>query len=234
MTLRFDWDWQAAPEVKAPELAVTWSRLRIDVAGVTATLVEERASAHGGAVEWLDSALRSLSESQGPHVHVEPVALPFGERARPWEVGYERASRLRASLGSEPTAMVDLEDLATVVSVAAPAPPGIAGLVDASADTTTVVLSSGASRTGQRFSGARALGRRSFDGRQGQMLLRATLRQYAERVERAFAAEFLAPAVGVAELLQQDFTDSAIEKLALHYGVSPRVIEHQVENQVAA
>lgn len=66
------------------------------------------------------------------------------------------------------------------------------------------------------------------------MLLRATLRQYAERVERAFAAEFLAPAVGVAELLQQDFTDSAIEKLALHYGVSPRVIEHQVENQVAA
>lgn len=47
MTLRFAWDWESAPPVRTPELAATWSRLRIDVAGVTATLVEERSAAHG-------------------------------------------------------------------------------------------------------------------------------------------------------------------------------------------
>jgi hypothetical protein len=47
VTLKFEWAWESAPEVRAPELAATWARLRIDVAGVTATLVEERDSAHG-------------------------------------------------------------------------------------------------------------------------------------------------------------------------------------------
>lgn len=410
MTLRFSWDWQAAPEVKAPELAATWSRLRIDLAGATATLVEERSSGHGvrksldvptyplaewiafnwwsarapaarpdnqglrltragdgfpwpdltlrpgpgyiaaslhpldrdpyfvrflssldavldadatidelsrfvdatvrrleeegitgtplqdewraitiseqpeeefclvaaalgldpydmdadetravlgmgdsvgsgplrldlasgvdlgelpAAVQWLDGALRSLGKTPAPRFHLERIGLPFGERVRPWEVGFERARRLRMRLGFEPTTPIVLEDLASVVSVDAPAPPGIAGLVGAGADTTTLVLGSGVSRTTQRFSGARALGRRSFDDREGEILLTATRRQYAEQVERAFAAEFLAPAAGVAELLEQDYTDTAIEKLALQYDVNPRVIEHQVENQLA-
>lgn len=188
---------------------------------------------HAG-LQWLNSAQRRLDTVVSPPLHLDTAPLPFGERVRPWDVGYERARHLRARLDSAPTAPIDLAGLATVVSVDTPAPPGIAGLVGAHGDETTVVLGAETSSTTRRFGGARALGRRTFDGREGQVLLTATRRQYAEQVERAFAAEFLAPAEGVAELLKQDYTDPAIERLALHYNVDPRVIEHQVENQVTA
>lgn len=178
--------------------------------------------------------MNRLGRASGRHLRLEAVPLPFGERVPPWEVGYERARQLRASLGRRPTELIDLSDLATLVSVDTPAPPAIAGLVGAKGDETTVVLGAGISPMAQRFSGARALGRRTFDGREGEILLTATRRQYAEQVERAFAAEFLAPADGVAELLNQDYTDTAFERLALHYRVNPTVIEHQIENQIPA
>jgi Zn-dependent peptidase ImmA (M78 family) len=57
---------------------------------------------------------------------------------------------------------------------------------------------------------------------------------YADRVERAFAAEFLAPADGLREILMGDYSDSAQQIAADRLGVSPSVIEHQIDNQLAA
>jgi Zn-dependent peptidase ImmA (M78 family) len=62
---------------------------------------------------------------------------------------------------------------------------------------------------------------------------------YTERqkVERAFAAELLAPADGIRKLLGTDPRDAVPEDLdgiAEHFGVSSMVIEHQVENQLLA
>lgn len=45
--LRFEWEWESAPEVRAPELRATWASLRIDVGDITATLVEDRSSRSG-------------------------------------------------------------------------------------------------------------------------------------------------------------------------------------------
>ena len=56
-----------------------------------------------------------------------------------------------------------------------------------------------------------------------------------QRVERAFAAEILAPAVGVEEMLGATsyvYFDE-LERVANHFDVSTRVIRHQAENQLA-
>jgi Zn-dependent peptidase ImmA (M78 family) len=57
-----------------------------------------------------------------------------------------------------------------------------------------------------------------------------------QKVERAFAAELLAPAQGVAERLGNDgvaVTSEDIEAVAQHFDVSAMVIQHQVENQLS-
>lgn len=44
-SLRIEWDWEAAPLIKAPELRATFARLRIFVGDECITLVEDRESA---------------------------------------------------------------------------------------------------------------------------------------------------------------------------------------------
>jgi Zn-dependent peptidase ImmA (M78 family) len=58
---------------------------------------------------------------------------------------------------------------------------------------------------------------------------------YRQAVERAFAAELLAPAEGIARLLDsppEAVSDEELEQIAEHFAVSPVVIEHQVSNQL--
>jgi Zn-dependent peptidase ImmA (M78 family) len=62
-----------------------------------------------------------------------------------------------------------------------------------------------------------------------------TAHTYRQRIERAFAAELLAPAEGIAELLEsppETASQEELEQIALRYGVSPVVIEHQVRNHL--
>jgi Zn-dependent peptidase ImmA (M78 family) len=57
-----------------------------------------------------------------------------------------------------------------------------------------------------------------------------------QKIERAFAAELLAPAAGVAERISAyPSTDDLdeIEETADHFRVSPMIIEHQIRNQLA-
>jgi Zn-dependent peptidase ImmA (M78 family) len=58
---------------------------------------------------------------------------------------------------------------------------------------------------------------------------------YRQRIERAFAAELLAPAEGIAELLKSrpdSATQDEIETIARRFGVSSMVIDHQVRNRL--
>jgi hypothetical protein len=54
---------------------------------------------------------------------------------------------------------------------------------------------------------------------------------YAARIGRAFAAELLAPAAGLAA-----FTDargeSSVVEAAAHYGVNEQLVVHQLDNQL--
>ena len=56
-----------------------------------------------------------------------------------------------------------------------------------------------------------------------------------QKTDRAFAAELLAPAEGIAELLHGEpasATQEELDEVAEHYGVSPMVISHQIQNQL--
>jgi Zn-dependent peptidase ImmA (M78 family) len=70
--------------------------------------------------------------------------------------------------------------------------------------------------------------------RQHSFMLSAA-RGHDERVAGAFAAELLAPAEGIRRSLEalgrQD--DAALEAVAWHYGVSPLLVRHQYDNQLA-
>jgi hypothetical protein len=88
---------------------------------------------------------------------------------------------------------------------------------------------------GKRFGQARALGRILARPEQQQFVLSAA-RSHDERVARAFAAELLAPAEGIRQTLDAlgKADDSALEAVAQRFRVSPLLVRHQYDNQIAA
>jgi hypothetical protein len=152
----------------------------------------------------------------------------------PWRIGYERARRFRLLLDLSVTEPAPIDELVTVHQTGSPAPVNIDGLINAEGSAALdVVVGSGGSAKATRFAAARAIGRHSLAPIGGKSLLtRAT--QYTERTERAFAAELLAPANGIEELLAGDFSDDAIQRAAEHFNVNAILVQHQFDNQIAA
>jgi Zn-dependent peptidase ImmA (M78 family) len=113
---------------------------------------------------------------------------------------------------------------------------GIQGFAIVSADRCGVVLGDQYSgTTARRFGQARALGRILARPGQQQFVLSAA-RSQDEKVARAFAAELLAPATGIRSVLDAigRADDSAMEVAARRFQVSPLLIRHQYDNQLAS
>ena len=82
---------------------------------------------------------------------------------------------------------------------------------------------------GRRFSFCRALAEVLAYPGSDTLLTRA----HSERQQRnrAFAAEFLVPSTGLRKMISRSVLDDEdIDELAVEYGVSSRVIEHQIMN----
>jgi hypothetical protein len=75
------------------------------------------------------------------------------------------------------------------------------------------------------------LSRGLFDPNSGTQIVAHSL-GIRDRIERAFAAELLAPAEGVAVLLGGDLSSVAREKVAHNFGVDRLLLDHQIENQL--
>lgn len=190
--------------------------------------MSEAESAHA----WLRDALDHIEAvTDAPSLALPFEPLPLGRWERPWRVGYERAERVRDLVGVSPDERLDVEDLVVIAGVQSGAPPRIAGLARARGEGTAVAVPSKASDRARRFAGARAIGRRTFDDSPGGLLLTGR-DEYAAKVERAFAAEFLAPAAGLERFLGESTSDESLIRAADEFGVSFRVIEHQLENQL--
>lgn len=183
---------------------------------------------------WLLEASRSLD----PH----PISLPaLGSLdwssiagVAPWRIGYERARRLRLLLDLAPTEPAPIDALISVRQTQSSAPLNVDGLIGSEGPSSlAVVVGASASGTTKRFAAARAVGRYSLAPIPRRSLLTRTT-QYTERTERAFAAELLAPAGGIAELLAGDLSDDALQRAAEHFGVHTILVQHQVDNQIAA
>lgn len=193
------------------------------------TQLSEAESAHA----WVRDALDRI-ESMGsvpPSLALPFEPLPLGRWERPWRVGYDRAVRVRELLGLPPDERLDVEDLVAIAGVRSGAPHRIAGLAQARGEGTAVAVPSEASERARRFAGARAIGRRTFDDSRGGLLL-TRREEYAAKVERAFAAEFLAPAAGLDLFLGGSTSDESLIRAADEFGVALLVIEHQLENQL--
>jgi hypothetical protein len=159
------------------------------------------------------------------------VSSPNG--GRPWERGWEQARRAREAIGLDSDQTLEVDDFVTVVVEPHDDPGLIAlgGITDSEGH--ALVSRQHMNDTARRFATARALWHFAA-GENGRFLL-TDAHTDRQKIERAFAAELLAPALGV----QHFISDNAgvigyelLEGAADHFGVSPFVIRHQAENQL--
>jgi len=103
-----------------------------------------------------------------------------------------------------------------------------------SSDHTSLVIPRRMNRASERFAIGRALWHAACTFGSGSYLI-TSARTATQQVGRAFAAELLAPAAGIRELLGAQAASAAPEDMAFVadcFGASEMVIAHQVENQI--
>lgn len=191
----------------------------------------------GAAVEWLRENLAAPTT-----VRVTPT---FPTMQPEWaasahQTGYRLARRARSELlGLRPNQPIDdlhgifVDRLGWDVTpvVVSPKDVAIHGLVGLSNESGKPRLVEPGSRTSwaERFLMARAafftttapMGR-------GRLLTKAVTRH--QRAARAFAAEMLAPASALAEVVSGVVSAEEVSALSDRFGVNPVLIEHQIEN----
>ncbi len=170
--------------------------------------------------------------------------MEFRERP-PWDVGYELARSARSEFGLDGKPIASTESLAqalgqdsrTLKRATKPleqlSPLELVdGVVTRGASGNVALGLRERGDAGRRFLLCRALGEVFYS--QGDALLTkgATARQ---RLNRAFAAEFLAPSASLAKRIVHPTVDGEqVDDLAEEFGVSTRVIQHQLENHQIA
>lgn len=210
-------DFFDSADVTALAGAADWARRAMPVAG--------RAAAKAA------KTLHNIYET----VSIQAASLTDAiDVERPWTLGYAMARQLRRELAVKDNGPFDVTPWVGVGDVSAPS-HGIYGFATVNNDRCGLVLGNQAvGATTRRFGQARALGRILARPEQQQFVLSAA-RSQDERVARAFAAELLAPAEGIKlalETIGKD-DDSALESVAQRFRVSPLLVRHQYDNQIA-
>ncbi|HEU0097482.1 MAG TPA: ArsR family transcriptional regulator [Allosphingosinicella sp.] len=152
--------------------------------------------------------------------------------SRPWERGTNLARATRAELGLEADVSIGgPKGLARLFGAddelrRSPEAPGSLRAFQACHDglPTVIVEDEGDRRTS--FILARAVGDYLAYGNQAACV--ADLYTDRQAVGRAFAAEFMAPAAGVVNMMEAE--DRSRVQIAAHYGVTPGVVSHQYDN----
>jgi hypothetical protein len=160
----------------------------------------------------------------------------------PWLSGYQAARLVRSELSLDGNPVASFDELGDHLGldpseldssiVRAELPRSLDAAVSANAlGSPGFALRSGLPDHARRYHFCRALLEFLAQG-EPQTSLVSSAASYSQKVNRAFAAELLAPAAGISERLQRraivSFED--IDELAAHFGVAPLVIEHQIQN----
>jgi hypothetical protein len=161
-------------------------------------------------------------------------ALQISSGLSPWHYGYKQARLLRSSLGITGPVETDLESFRRTIGsfevVPFEAPEGLEAII---APSSTQAPLFGLPRRvvraeSRRFVLCRALSDYLALGEPS--LVTRTQTEHQQR-NRAFAAEFLAPAASIRERLVSDrLWEDDLEDLAQEFEVSGFVIRHQIEN----
>ncbi len=191
------------------------------------------------------SAIEASKKKRLPIGHLnskrENVAVSFLGNS-PWQVGYERARNFRKRLRLDGVPIRDIPNLAKVLDlnleivneVTNPVQglsktPLIDGVVMLNDDQSASLAFRQFSDTGKKFGLCRALAEVLLPFQSGALLTQSHSER--QQINRAFAAEFLAPADSIRhKVTRQVVDDEEIDDLADEFGVSPFVIKHQIEN----
>ncbi len=193
------------------------------------------------ALEWIVDARGVVSRAGAPieatawlrqQVRRQGRANDRGDR--PWEIGWRQAREVRTLLDMTVETAFDPDQYvrSEVRRGAERSLQALGGVPETGPP--VLVLGRQQSQQTSRFTLARALWRILY--RDERLFLVTGAHTERQRAERAFAAELLAPAEGVAARLGDDVdtaTPEDLELVAEHFGVSSMVVEHQVGNQLA-
>lgn len=188
-------------------------------------------------LEWVAGARDAVAEAIGRQDSLFAMRnvirrdFDTGDRF-PWRTGWRQARRVREALTLDPRARIDPGRYVTSVS----RPSGdrrlqAVGGTGRNRRSPTVVVGSSASDNARRFTLSRALWH--FLAEDDPVFLVTASYTDRQRIERAFAAELLAPSEGIEQYLSPGaLSEDDLEEIAEHFGVSVRVVEHQVQNQL--
>ena len=166
----------------------------------------------------------------------------FGVAETPWDEGYDWARRLRRDLNldGEPlkktASIADAlgEDAGMLDRIMQPvarfsAARMIDGAIARDGGETGFALGAGGGDNARRFRFCRALAESMASPDSDALITRS--RSERQQRNRAFAAEFLAPSSAIKNLVRFPSVDGDdLDELAEEFGVSHRVIEHQIAN----
>lgn len=193
---------------------------------------------------WVTSTVDQIKELPTTTSRLLPLKLEIDRLARtgdspphslPWEAGWRQARIVRQAMAVDDRSPVQVEDLVTSVVRAAPTRSLQAvGTPTGGATDPPIAVGQTLRSSTRRFTLARALWHLLWDA-PGTFLVTSAYTD-RQKVERAFAAELLAPASGIATMINDDsltnLDEDLVERIASSYKVSAMLIEHQIENQV--
>jgi IrrE N-terminal-like domain len=188
-------------------------------------------------LEWVSGARDAVNEAVGGQGSLlamrDVVRRKIASPDRfPWRVGWQQARRVREALGLDIGARLDPSRY--LISVARPSGDKrlqAVGGIGRNHRSPTVVVGSSSSDNARRFTLSRALWH--FLAEDDLVFLVTASYTDRQRVERAFAAELLAPSEGIEQRLGSEvLSEEELEEIAEHFGVSVRVVEHQIQNQL--
>jgi hypothetical protein len=196
----------------------------------------------GSGLQWIADAQGIIEGHQGrPNDVIGRLRREVGSTPvarspeRPWEAGWRQANLIRRILGISAAEVIE-PDQFVESAVRGSGDRGLQAMGGAAvADAApVVVLGRQQSDETNRFTLARALWRVLNES--NVLFLVTAAHTDRQKKERAFAAELLAPAQGVAEYLGDDLdlvSAEDLEEVAQHFRVSTMVVEHQVQNQLS-
>jgi hypothetical protein len=191
-------------------------------------------------ISWVQRVSRLIEKIEQPPSPIvrdlrrEAVMWPEAHERLPWARGYHHAKMARSYFGLDTTERFEHTNVISVRMRSSHdrSLQGLGGVSEFGAG--ALVLGRKIKRRDSSFAIARSLWHFTFDP--SDRFLLTTAHADRQRVERAFAAELLAPADGLREILNHEdgfVTTDDLSDAADHFDVAPYVVRHQVENQLA-
>ena len=225
-------------EAEAPLI----ERLIHDIKELGESAVQELAAARSeNEIPMSSNDIRAMADNVGLAANPKDAirladkswqSLPTGVVAWKRGVSAARALREQERLDGKPITNNLLCEMAAVTQDAVTSDRRSTDLsfaLDRRTNDGSVVLRS-KMESGRRFNLARLIGDRVAVAQAGRLRPATSAYTYRQKLQRAFAAEFLCPFEGLEEYLKGDYSSESIEEAAICYNVSEVVVIRQLEN----